>query len=99
MIPHRILLQSDKVRKAYQLSSDDEFRREYLAQLRYRLLGDFECLPDPVPGPMYFREELFSLRRNETFVDCGAFDGDTLSLFLEKPGNSSIGRLRLNQIL
>jgi FkbM family methyltransferase len=37
---------------------------------------------------MYFREELFSLRKNETFVDCGAFDGDTLSLFLEKTGNS-----------
>jgi FkbM family methyltransferase len=87
-LPHRVCLQSDRVRRAYQLMADDESRREYLVQLRYRLLGDFGCLPDPVPGPMYFREELFSLGKDETLVDCGAFDGDTLGLFLEKTGNS-----------
>jgi FkbM family methyltransferase len=92
-LPHHIYLQSDRVRKAYQLMADDESRREYLAQLRYRLLGDFECLPDPVQGAMYFREELFSLWKNETLVDCGAFDGDTLSLFLAKTGNSFNGAI------
>jgi FkbM family methyltransferase len=87
-LPHRVHLQSDRVREAFRLLTDDDSRREYLAQLRYRLLGDFACLPDPIPGPMYFREELFSLGEDETLVDCGAYDGDTISLFLERTGNS-----------
>jgi FkbM family methyltransferase len=37
---------------------------------------------------MYFRDELFELGKQETLLDCGAYDGDTLSLFLSKTGNS-----------
>jgi FkbM family methyltransferase len=36
---------------------------------------------------MYFREDLFKLTEDEIFVDCGGFDGDSLSLFLENTGN------------
>jgi FkbM family methyltransferase len=67
--------------------ADDVSRREYLAQLRFRLLGDFESLPAPVSGAMYFRDDLFKLSKNEVLVDCGAFDGDTLRLFLDESGN------------
>ena len=68
--------------------ADDNSRREYLMQLRFRLLGDFDCLPAPVQGSIYFREDLFNLGKEESLVDCGAFDGDTISLFLDKTGNS-----------
>jgi hypothetical protein len=98
-LPHRVHLQSDRVREAFRLLTDDDSRREYLAQLRYRLLGDFACLPDPIPGPMYFREELFSLGEDETLVDCGAYDGDTISLTNRVQGLSEDvrGRIRLYQ--
>jgi FkbM family methyltransferase len=87
-LPHRVLMQADRVRAAFCLMADDESRLEYLAQVRYRLLGDFDCLPNPVDGAIYFRKDLFSLMKDESLVDCGAFDGDTISLFLEATGNS-----------
>jgi FkbM family methyltransferase len=86
-LPHRVHLQADRVRQGFRLMTDDVSRREYLAQLRFRLLGDFGCLPEPVQGGIYFREDMFRLGEEETLVDCGAFDGDTLSLFLDKTGS------------
>jgi FkbM family methyltransferase len=87
-LPHRVHPQADRVREALALMADDFSRSEYLAQMRFRLLGEFDALRDPVPGQIYFRDELFSLSADETFVDCGAFDGDTLQLFLEKSSQS-----------
>lgn len=87
-LPHRVHAQADRVRQAFRLMADDASRREYLAQMRFRLLGDFASLPAPAQGDAYFREELFSLRRDEMLVDCGAFDGDTLDLFLKKTAHS-----------
>ncbi len=83
-LPHHVHAQAERVRQAFDLMADDLSRREYLAQLRFRLLGDFESLPAPVPGPMYFRDDLFRLSEHEVLVDCGAFDGDTLKLFLDE---------------
>lgn len=90
-LPHRVHAEADRVRQALCLMADDASRREYLAQMRFRLLGDFESLPSPVQGDAYFREELFHLRRDELLVDCGAFDGDTLDLFLKKTAHSFRG--------
>jgi FkbM family methyltransferase len=87
-LPHRVHLQADRVREAFALMADDFSRAEYLAQIRFRLLGEFDALQTPVPGAIYFRDELFFLSEDETFVDCGAFDGDTLKLFLEKSRQS-----------
>ena len=87
-LPHNVHRQPDRVREGFLLMSDEASRREYLAQLRFRVLGDFECLPPPVQGDIYFRDDLFNLGKEETLVDCGAFDGDTLSLFFDKTGNS-----------
>ena len=49
------------------------------------------CIRDRVQGDAYFREELFRLRADEMLVDCGAFDGDTLDLFLKKTAHSFRG--------
>jgi FkbM family methyltransferase len=65
------------------LWADDGSRREYLAQIRWRLQFDFAGLTDPVTGPMYFRDELCALKEDEVFVDCGAYDGDTVRSFLK----------------
>ena len=92
-LPHHVHAQADRVREALSLMADDASRREYLAQLRFRLLGDFASLPEPVKGDVYFRDELFHLQADETLVDCGAFDGDTLAHFLEKTGHSFRGAI------
>jgi FkbM family methyltransferase len=72
---------------------DDASRQEFIAQMRFRLLGDFDSLPVPVQGDIYFREDIFRLRADEMLIDCGAFDGDTLDLFLERTAHSFTGAI------
>jgi FkbM family methyltransferase len=83
-LPHKVHQQADEVRRVGQMWSDDESRGEYLAQVRWRLLGDFEALYSPVQHAMYFPLELCPLIDGEVFVDCGAYDGDSIRSFLDQ---------------
>ncbi len=77
-LPHKVYEQADQVIAAATLWSDDVSRVEYLEQLRWRTGVDYGGLPDPVEGPTYFPKDLIAVVPRERFVDCGAFDGDTL---------------------
>jgi len=82
---HLVLPQADEVRACARLWSDDASRAEYLSQVRWRLHFDFAGLAEPVPGPIYFRDELRKLTGDdEVFVDCGAYDGDTVRSFRQR---------------
>jgi FkbM family methyltransferase len=83
-LPHKVHEQAEAVLAACDVWDDDNSRHEYLAQLRWRLLGDFDCLPDPVGHVIYFPSDLYRLTDDEVFVDCGAYDGDTVRSFLEQ---------------
>lgn len=87
-LPHKVLEQSDDVRKAFSVLSDERSRREFLAQLRWRLFFDFDALPDPVAEPIYFPADVAPLVADEEYVDCGAFDGDTILDFLGRCGSN-----------
>lgn len=63
--------------------ADERSRREYFEQLRWRLQMNFD-MGDPAPEPIYFPEDIFALSTDEVFVDCGAFDGDSVRPFIEK---------------
>jgi FkbM family methyltransferase len=60
-------------------------QQEFDRQIRLRK-GDFS---DQVvdPGITYFPADLFQLSRNEVFVDCGAYDGDTIAAFRKITGD------------
>jgi FkbM family methyltransferase len=79
---HKVHEQAGDVLEAAVLWDDEPSRREYLSQIRWRLLFDFDGLADPVQHSIYFPPDLCSLISNEVFVDCGAYDGDTLESFL-----------------
>jgi FkbM family methyltransferase len=81
-LPRLLLSQAEHVSRAFSLWEDDASRYEYLAQIRWRLWLDFDGLPSPVKHAQYFPNDLFSLHADEVFVDCGAFDGDSLRSFL-----------------
>jgi len=87
-LPHKVYQEADNVRKAFFLLADDASQREYLAQLRWRTLLDFDGLPSPFVHEQYFPNDLFSLAPDEVFVDCGAFDGDTIRSFIQRQGDS-----------
>lgn len=91
-LPHKVHDQADDVLRTGEVWNDDASRSEYLAQLRWRLLSDFDTLPSPVRDTTYFPPDLFRLREGEVFVDCGAYDGDTIQSFLQQPSGCS-GRI------
>ena len=84
--PHRVIDAALNVREAHALLADAGSRREYIAQVWWRLDPLAAVLPDHTHGDMYFPHDLVELRRDETFVDCGGFDGDTLRAFLDQVG-------------
>ncbi len=84
-LPHRVLLDLRPVRAAYDTLFDHASRVEFAAQIRWRCLLDYGCLPPPrPPAAMYFDDELVRLDPGEVLADCGAFDGDSIRLFLDK---------------
>jgi FkbM family methyltransferase len=82
-LPHTLLPQAEQIARASALWADEASRREYLAQVRWRLQLDFEGLPSPVAHAQYFPNDLFRLSEDEVFVDCGAYTGDSLRAFFE----------------
>jgi len=92
-LPHRILARAGEMAAGYDLLSDDRSRREFCAQIRWRCTLDDDCLPTPDnPREMYFPTGLFRLLPEEVFVDCGAFDGDTIRSYLER-ADGRFGRI------
>jgi FkbM family methyltransferase len=77
-LPVHVLESADEVRRAYDLFSGIRSQKEFLRQLEFRLTGDFGCLTSPDRYPQYFPDRLFRPREDECFVDCGAFNGDSL---------------------
>jgi FkbM family methyltransferase len=84
-LPSRVQEQAADVRQCYDLWADEASREEYAIQLRWRLFSDFNALKPAVPWE-YFQRDLFALGPDAVFVDAGAFDGDTLSQFIEFTG-------------
>ena len=79
---HRVYEDADRVIDAAQLWADDESKRQYFKQIQFRALGEWRQMGDLNSDECYFADDLFAISREEVFVDCGAFDGDSLNSFL-----------------
>jgi len=84
-LPERILGRAPEIGRLAALLADDPSRRTLLAALRQRLHGEFDVGP-PV-ADQYFPPDLVALTTDEVFIDGGAFNGDTLQIFLERTGS------------
>lgn len=72
------------VSSGYELWADDISRNIYRSFLDFRMTGD--CLLSPTPDKnQYFAEDI-PFKQPTRFVDCGAFDGDTMRLLNQKYG-------------
>lgn len=74
----------DEIRRARALM-DPDGRDEFDRQIRLRLADPSDQVIDS--GVQYFPNDLFQLSRNEIFVDCGAYDGDTIAEFRRVTGD------------
>jgi FkbM family methyltransferase len=83
-LPSRLMEHGAELREAYALLADDVSRDMFVRQLRFRLRGDFFCLPIPDAEPQYFPVGIYRPLPEECFIDCGAFDGDTIRAFARR---------------
>jgi FkbM family methyltransferase len=87
-LPHKVHEHADEVREALSLWADDASRREYLVQLNWRMMAVFDDIPSPVTHEIYFPNDLVDVLPDDEFIDCGAFDGDTIRNLLRRQGDS-----------
>ena len=66
------------------LWADEASRVEYEHQIRWQLLLPSPALPASATGDIYFPPDIVRLGTSECFVDCGAFDGDSIRAFLQR---------------
>jgi FkbM family methyltransferase len=90
-LPNRVIEDPKAIRAGYAHLSDAKSQVEFAAQIQWRCSLDYDCLPkaDP-PAEMYYAPDLVFLNEREVLADCGAFDGDSIRMFLE----STHGRFR-----
>lgn len=69
---------------AYELLSDDRSRRVFESIVRFRLIDDTIKIPTEPQDNQYFEYEFFPRRKDEVFVDCGAYNGISLKTFLKE---------------
>jgi FkbM family methyltransferase len=94
-LPRGVLEAREAVLHAFDLLSDDDSRREFVGQIRWRLHLDFDGLADPVSHPIYFPEDVCTYELEEVFVDCGAFVGDTLQQYFARPASECFRAIAL----
>jgi len=81
--PRIISRNANEIRSCMDVWADETSRAENLAQLQWRTTLKPEVLGGHCPAvDTLFAPDLVVLNDHESFVDCGAFDGDTVKQFL-----------------
>lgn len=88
-LPSKIFQNANAVCETAAIWSDEDSRAEFTEQIRWRTTLRPEILrPHQPPSDTYFAGDLFSLNDHEIFVDCGAFDGDSIKEFSRRVNGS-----------
>jgi FkbM family methyltransferase len=83
--PERVVEEQEAIRQCFALLSDERSRQELCDQVSWRYWMDPQSLPLPAnAGEIYFPTDLVKDYDEEVFVDCGAFDGDSIRSFLRR---------------
>ena len=82
--PQQLIGHATDITRTLDVLADDESRRQFLAHIRFRLQLAFDALPDDAGSDYFSAEFLAPLPEDTTFVDCGAYDGDTIRMFLHR---------------
>ncbi len=76
--PQRLYEDIANVLAVEKLWADAESLRIYRSNIVWRALGDASELPGPPVVSTYFPKDIFRLTAEDSLLDCGAFDGDTI---------------------
>ena len=87
--PCNVLAHKQQWQTTFSLLADDLSRQHLIRLLDNRMNAELDNLP--IVEQAYFPSDLFDINGIKHYVDCGAFDGDTLDVFIKlNPGFSSV---------
>lgn len=73
----------EKVKEVVELFQDDVSRKLFVAYFNARINDDSSYILDVKEGKGdYFVNDVYAIGKQESFLDCGAFTGDTIQRFL-----------------
>jgi FkbM family methyltransferase len=97
--PYTFFESANQIKQALNIWVDENSRQEYIGQVRWRMSLDDSILPSHLPQQEIYFSEGFTPTSEETFVDCGSFDGDTVREFIKRyPKFRSIIAIEPDQI-
>ena len=73
---------AERIQQSFAMLADDQSRQTYLSEVAWRL-GSISASRRAPLGHQYFQHDIYMPVEHEVFVDCGAYQGDTLQAFLE----------------
>jgi FkbM family methyltransferase len=83
-LPHKILTEAGMIISAFDLLGDELSCETYVSYIEFRLKGDLDKLIAPANTIQYFPDDILCDLCDEVFIDCGAYNGDTLEQYLMK---------------
>ncbi len=78
-----VLSNSEKFNETYNYLEDQLSRETFIAYLNQCMWRDVRYLDEVVVNKQYY-PEIIKFTKGEVFVDCGAYDGDTITTFIEQ---------------
>lgn len=78
-----VALHEEKFDLVYNLLADETSKKDYLNILNYKISGKVDYLYDSFCQKSTIYDNILKLDNNETMVDIGAYDGDTIREFIE----------------
>lgn len=76
-----------EIQSVFELLADEQSREVFTKLIRFRLLDDSIEIPSMEQEMQYFEYSLYPRRKQEIFVDCGAYNGIGLKTFLKENEN------------
>ncbi len=75
---------AEKLAAAYGVLADDQSKRVFADQINYKLSGKIEYLKNSETPKSEVYENILKLNEHESFLDLGAYDGDTVREFIDE---------------
>lgn len=78
----------NRLNRVIEMLDDDESKRVLKSVIKYRATHDRKDRPKYNRKNQYFPSDIVQLTNEEVFVDCGAYNGDTIKSFIKKTNRS-----------
>jgi len=91
-LPHGMIAAADDIMRVHDLLADERSRRMLVDQVRWRLTLDTSAQEPPARfADIYAEPDVCVPTSRDVYVDCGAFDGDSIAAHLDRVGGDAAG--------